>query len=256
MRICPNRGRVPLTILVTNDDGIDSQGIQVLAETLKVLGKVYVVAPDKECSAMAHSLSLHRPLKVEKVGDDYFAVDGTPADCVNLAVCSLLPEKPDLIASGINKGGNLGEDVTYSGTVSAAFEGAFYGIPSFAISLVSKDDFKFKTAASFAQRVAQFILGNGLPKDTFLNINVPNVTENDIKSYKITKQGRRIYGDAVVEEVDPIGQKYYWIRGHRGFESVEGTDFEAVANNHISITPLHLDLTDYRSMEEAITWKF
>jgi 5'-nucleotidase len=240
---------------VTNDDGIDSHGIRILAETLKILGRVYVVAPDKECSAMAHSLSLRRPLKVEKVGDDYFAVDGTPADCVNLAVCNLLPGKPDLIASGINKGGNLGEDVTYSGTVSAAFEGAFYGIPSFAISLVSKNDFKFKTAASFAQRVARFILGNGLPKDTFLNINVPNVEENEINSYKITKQGRRIYGDAVVEEVDPSGQKFYWIRGHRGFGSVEGTDFEAVANNHISITPLHLDLTDYRSMEEAITWK-
>jgi 5'-nucleotidase len=247
---------VPLTILVTNDDGIDSQGIQILAETLKALGQVYVVAPDKECSAMAHSLSLHRPLKVDEVRQDYFAVDGTPADCVNVAVCSLLSKRPNLIVSGINKGGNLGEDITYSGTVSAAFEGAFYGIPSFAISLVSKVDFKFKPAASFALRVARFILKNGLPKDTFLNINVPNLNENGVKSYRITKQGRRVYGDAVVEEVDPIGQKYYWIRGHRSFESMEGTDFEAISKNHVSITPLRLDLTDYSSFEEMGKWKF
>jgi 5'-nucleotidase len=240
---------------VTNDDGIDSPGLQILAETLEILGRVYVVAPDKECSAMAHSLTLHRPLRVEKVREDYFAVDGTPADCVNLAICHILPERPNMIASGINRGGNMGEDITYSGTVSAAFEGAFYGIPSFAISLVSKDDFKFRTAASFALRVARFILKNGLPKDTFLNINVPNLDEDGVKSYRITKQGRRVYGDAVVEEVDPEGQKYYWIRGHRGLESMEGTDFEAVSNHHISITPLHLDLTDYSSIEEVRRWK-
>lgn len=244
-----------MTILVTNDDGIDSPGLQILAETLEVLGRVYVVAPDKECSAMAHSLSLHRPLKVEQVRENYFAVDGTPADCVNLAVCCLLPERPKLIASGINKGGNMGEDITYSGTVSAAFEGAFYGIPSFAISLASKGDFKFKTAASFAQRVARFILKNGLPKDTFLNINVPNLDEDGVKSYRITRQGRRVYGNAVVEEVDPIGQRCYWIRGHRGFESMEGTDFEAVSSHHVSITPLHLDLTDHSSMEKMRKWE-
>ncbi len=245
-----------MSILVTNDDGIDSQGIQILAETLKVLGRVYVVAPDKECSAMAHSLSLRRPLRVDQIREDYFAVDGTPADCVNLAVCSLLSKRPNLIVSGINKGGNLGEDITYSGTVSAAFEGAFYGIPSFAISLVSKNDFKFKTAASFALRIARFILRNGLPRNTFLNINVPNLNEDGVQSYRITKQGRRIYGDGVVEEVDPGGQKHYWIRGHRGIESKEGTDFEAISNNHISITPLHLDLTDYSLVEEMGKWKF
>ena len=244
-----------MTILVTNDDGIDSPGIQILAETLKTLGRVYVVAPDKECSAMAHSLSLHRPLSVDTIREGYFAVDGTPADCVNVAVCHLLPERPNLIASGINKGGNMGEDITYSGTVSAAFEGAFYGIPSFAISLVSKDDFRFRTAASFALRVARFILKNRLPKDTFLNINVPNLDEDGVKSYMITKQGRRVYGDGVVEEIDPEGQKYYWIRGHRGIESMKGTDFEAVSNRHISITPLHLDLTDYSCFEEMKGWK-
>ena len=245
-----------MAILVTNDDGIDSPGLQILAETLEVLGKVYVVAPDKECSAMAHSLTLHRRLRVDEVREGYFAVDGTPADCVNLAMCHILPERPDMIASGINRGGNMGEDITYSGTVSAAFEGAFYGIPSFAISLVSKDDFKFRTAASFALRVARFILKNGLPKDTFLNINVPNLDEDGVKSYRVTKQGRRVYGDAVVEEVDPEGEKYYWIRGHRGLESMEGTDFEAVTNHHISITPLHLDLTSYPSIEEMRRWKF
>jgi 5'-nucleotidase len=244
-----------LAILVTNDDGIDSLGVQLLAETLKPLGMVYVVAPDKECSAMAHSLTLQRPLRVDKVREGYFAVDGTPADCVNLAICHILPERPNMIASGINRGGNMGEDITYSGTVSAAFEGAFYGIPSFAISLVSKDDFKFRTAASFALRVARFILKNGLPKDIFLNINVPNLDEDGVKSYMITKQGRRVYGDGVVQEVDPDGQKYYWIRGHRGLELMKGTDFEAISKHSISITPLHLDLTDYPSIEEMKRWK-
>ena len=149
----------------------------------------------------------------------------------------------------------MGEDITYSGTVSAAFEGAFYGISSFAISLVSKDDFKFRTAASFALRVARFILKNGLPKDIFLNINVPNLDEDGVKSYMITKQGRRVYGDGVVQEVDPDGQKYYWIRGHRGLELMKDTDFEAISKHYISITPLHLDLTDYPSIEEMKRWK-
>src|SRR4030042_6381203 len=164
-------------ILVTNDDGIHSKGILVLAKALREVGDVFVVAPDREESAIAHSITLHRPLRVEKIKKNYYAVDGTPADCVHLGVNVLLPDRPELIVAGINKGGNLGDDVTYSGTVSAAFEGTLLGIPSFAISIDARSHFKFHTAARFAVRVARYIAKTGLPKNTFLNINVPNVDE-------------------------------------------------------------------------------
>jgi len=246
-----------LNILVTNDDGIHSEGIIILAKALHKVGDVLVVAPDRERSAIAHSLTLHRPLRAEKIKRNFYAVDGTPADCVFLGVNTLLPKRPQLIVSGINKGGNLGDDVTYSGTVSAAFEGTLLGIPSFAISLVSRSHFKFHTAARFAVRVAQYIIKKGLPKDTFLNINVPNLDEKEIKSYKITTQGRWSHnGNAVIEKVDPRGGKYYWIGSEDLiFEKRGDTDFEAVSNSYISITPLHLDLTDYASIQEFKKWR-
>ncbi len=245
------------TILVTNDDGVHSEGIQALAKALQEVGEVYIVAPDREESAIAHSLTLHRPLRVEKIRKNVYTVDGTPADCIHLGVNAILPERPRLIASGINKGGNLGDDVTYSGTVSAAFEGTLLGIPSFAISLVSRSHFRFQTAARFAVRVAQAILKYGLPKDTLLNINVPNLKEKEIKSYKITEQGRWIHnGNAVVEKVDPRGKKYYWIGGGQLlFSKKRNTDVEAVQNAYISITPLHLDLTNYGSLPKLKRWK-
>jgi len=244
-------------ILVTNDDGIHSKGILVLAKALQEIGEVYVVAPDRERSAIAHSLTLHRPLRVERIRKNVFTVDGTPADCVYIGVHAILPERPHLIVSGINKGGNLGDDVTYSGTVSAAFEGTLLGIPSFAISLVSRRGFRFETAARFAQRVARHILKKGLPKDTLLNINVPNLDEHKIKSYKITQQGRWTQnGSAVVEKMDPRGKKYYWIgEGRLTFDQRGDTDFEAVSNSYISITPLHLDLTNYSSIHLLKKWK-
>lgn len=244
-------------ILVTNDDGIHSKGIITLAKALREVGEVFVVAPDREESAIAHSLTLHRPLRVEMIKKNFYAVDGTPADCVHLGVNAILPEKPELIVSGINKGGNLGDDITYSGTVSAAFEGTLLGIPSFAISLVSRSDFKFNSAANFALRVARYILKNGLPSDTLLNINVPNLDEKDIKSYKITQQGRWVHnGNAVIEKVDPRGKKYYWIgSGELIFDQKKDTDFEAVSNAYISITPLHLNLTNYRFIRDLKRWK-
>jgi len=247
----------PLTILVTNDDGIYSKGILVLAKALKEVGEVFIVAPDREKSAIAHSLTLHRPLRVEKIKRNTYAIDGTPADCVHLGVNAILPERPQLIVSGINKGGNLGDDVTYSGTVSAAFEGTLLGIPSFAISLISRSHFKFHTAARFAVKVAQAILKKGLPKDTLLNINVPNLDEGEIKSYKITQQGRWTHnGIGVVEKVDPRGKKYYWIgEGALTFDQRGDTDFEAVSNSYISITPLHLDLTNYSSLQQLRKWR-
>jgi 5'-nucleotidase len=246
-----------LMILVTNDDGIHSKGLIALAKVLQEIGDVFVVAPDSEKSAIAHSLTLHRPLRVEKIKKKFYAVDGTPADCIHLGVNTILPKRPRLIVSGINKGGNLGDDIIYSGTVSAAFEGTLLGIPSFAISLVSRSDFKFDVAAQFALRMAQHILKRGLPKDTFLNINVPNLNEEEIKSYKITQQGRLVHnGDGVIEKMDPRGRKYYWIGGGQ-LISDEGrnTDVEAVSKSYISITPLNLDLTNYSSIRKLKKWR-
>jgi len=246
-----------MMILVTNDDGIHSKGIIILAKALQGIGDVFVVAPDREKSAIAHSLTLHRPLRAEKIRKNFYAVDGTPADCVHLGVNVILPERPGLVVSGINKGGNLGDDITYSGTVSAAFEATLLGLPSFAISLVSRSHFKFDVAARFAARVAQEILKEGLSKDTLLNINVPNLDEAKIKAYKITQQGRWVHnGSAVIEKVDPRGKKYYWIGGGQlVFDRRKDTDFEAVSNAQISITPLHLDLTHYPSIGRLKKWK-
>jgi 5'-nucleotidase len=244
-------------ILVTNDDGIYSKGIITLVKALREIGDVFTVAPDIEQSAVAHSLTLHRPLRVEKIRRNFYAVDGTPADCIHLGVNTILPKRPRLIVSGINKGGNLGDDIIYSGTVSAAFEGTLLGIPSFAISLVSRSHFKFDVAARFALRMARSIIERGLPKKTFLNINVPNLGEKEIKSYQITHQGRLIHnGDEVVEKVDPRGRKYYWIGGGQlVFEKGRNTDVEAVSKSCISITPLNLDLTNYSSIRELKKWK-
>jgi 5'-nucleotidase len=246
-----------LKILVTNDDGIQSQGIIVLAKALQDVGDVVVIAPDREKSATAHSLTLHRPLRVEKIRKNVYAVDGTPADCVHLAVNGILSEGPQLVVSGINKGPNLGNDITYSGTVSAAFEGTLLGIPSFAISLASRSHFKFRPAARFAARVARHLMKKGLPGDTFLNINVPNLDEKEIRSYKITRQGRyHVHGNQAVEKVDPRGRKYYWIGGGTMvFDQRGETDHEAVSEGFISITPLHIDLTSHASIQELRKWK-
>jgi 5'-nucleotidase len=244
-------------ILLTNDDGIHSKGIIVLAKALQEIGNIFVVAPDSEQSAVAHSLTLHRPLRVEKIKKNFYAVDGTPADCIHLGVNTILPKKPRLIVSGINKGGNLADDIIYSGTVSAAFEGTLLGIPSFAISLVSRSHFKFDVAARFALRVARYIMRWGLPRNTFLNINVPNLDGKEIRSYKITQQGRLIHnGGGVIEKMDPRGKKYYWIGGgEMVFDKGRNTDVEAISKSYISITPLNLDLTNYSSIRELKKWR-
>ncbi len=243
-----------MRILVTNDDGIQSPGIISLAEHLAPLGLVTVVAPDRERSAVGHSLTLHSPLRAEEVRAGFFAVDGTPTDCVHLGIHGLLDQRPDLVVSGINKGGNLGDDITYSGTVSAAMEATLMGVPAFAISLVG-NSFKerdFQGAAAFAARLAAVVHRNTLPADTFFNVNVP---ARDCKGVRMTRQGKRIYEDVVVEKHDPRGRKYYWIGGgDLGFQDVEGTDFYAINAGFVSITPLHLDLTNYRSFQTLATW--
>jgi 5'-nucleotidase len=238
-------------ILVSNDDGIHSDGLAALAEALGGLGEVYVVGPDRERSAASHSLTLHRPLRVTELGARRYAVDGTPTDCVNLAIHGILPRRPRLVVAGINRGANLGEDITYSGTVSAAMEGTLLGVPSMAVSQVGRDQFEFTAAAGFARALAQYVLGNRLPRDTLLNVNVPNRPAESVKGFTLTRQGRRRYGNAIVEKADPRGRKYYWI-GSDEFEFVkeEGTDFAAVAEGLISITPIHLDLTNHGSFGE------
>lgn len=243
---------------MSNDDGFRSEGIIALSEALRPLGTVYVVAPDRERSAAGHSLTLSHPLRVEKVGHRIYAVDGTPTDCVNLAVNGILRKKKiDILVSGINKGGNMGDDITYSGTVSAAMEGTLLGIPSVAVSLVSRNRFRFDAAADFAAKVTRKVLSRKLPKDTLLNVNLPNVQKSEIRGVKVTRQGKRIYGEAVVEKRDPRGRKYFWIGGDTlQTQDIPGSDLEAVEQNYISITPIHLDLTNYMSLQTLKRWKW
>ena len=250
-------------ILVSNDDGINSEGIKALSECLKDLGDVYVVAPDREQSAVSHSLTLHRPLRIEELNDRKFSIDGTPTDCISIAMNAILPSKPKIIVSGINKGGNMGEDVSYSGTVSAAKEGVLLGVPSIAVSLIAGSGagqmggvgpFDFTNAAEFTKKIATYTLENPIPNQTLLNVNIPNVEK--IKGYKITKQGSRTFGDTVVEKTDPRGKKYYWIAGDiKGWEGGEEADYHAVKNGFASITPIHLDMTNHSVIKQLKDWK-
>lgn len=245
------------TILVTNDDGISSPGIKTLSKTLKSVGEVYVVAPETEQSAVAHALTLHRPLRFEKVGSKSYFVNGTPTDCVIIGANKVLPRKPDMIISGINNGGNLGDDITYSGTVAAAIEGTLLGIPSVAVSLAREkrngDSFQkiksqLQKAADIAKEIILHILEKGLPADTLLNVNVPDTAK--INGVKMTKQGKLIYDNSIQELVDPRGREYYWIGGGMPqWEQGEDTDFDAINKGYISVTPIHLDLTNYTALK-------
>lgn len=246
-----------MKILISNDDGIRSEGILALEAKLLELGELYTVAPDREQTSMSHALTLHRPLRVEELGSRRYAVDGTPTDCVKLALTGLLPEKPDLVVSGINHGPNLGDDIIYSGTVSAAIEGTILGIPSFAVSLVAQKEFSFGVAADFAAAMAKRILDKGLPQGTLINVNVPPVPANEIKGWRLTRQGKRHYAENVVERVDPRGKKYYWIGGDDlGFAYEDGTDCVAVHEGFISVTPLHVDMTNHASFDQVKSLMF
>jgi 5'-nucleotidase len=235
--------------LVTNDDGVEATGIHALAEALSPLGDVVVVAPDRERSAAGHSLTLHHPLRATKLSENRYVVDGTPTDCVNWAVLHLLRKRrPNAVLSGINFGLNLGDDVTYSGTVSAAFEGAILGISSIAFSQEIADGFSFDAAAAFARDLVAEVLKNPLPAGTLLNVNVP---AGEVRGVRAVKMGRRIYQEAVVEKTDPRGKKYYWIGAEPPAGSPdEGTDLWAISEKFISVTPLQLDLTDYATLKK------
>ncbi len=236
-------------ILVTNDDGIHAAGIQQLAKALEAHFDVWVVAPDREQSARSHALTLHRPLRLIPNGSQRFAVDGTPADSVYLGVTHILSGKVDLIVSGINHGPNLGDDVAYSGTVSAAMEGVFMGIPAFAISLAGRDPFDFSLAAEFARSLALRLLENPLIGRTFLNVNVPGRPRQEVLGARTTRLGHRRYRYAVEEKTDPRGRRYYWIGGDElDFQDLEGSDGNAVRDGFISVTPLATDLTDHKML--------
>ena len=235
-------------ILVTNDDGIYSEGIRKLAEALRAVGEVVVVAPDREQSAASHALTLNRPLRMLQLQEKEWIVDGTPTDCVNLAVLQLMKkERPDIVVSGINFGPNLGDDVTYSGTISAAFEGALLNIPSIALSALVGENFSFDNSAQFAAQLTRIVLDRERNPNIILNVNFPL---GPFRGVKVTKLGKRIYSEGVIERLDPRGRKYYWIGGEPPLWRVgEGTDFEAVQDGFISITPLHLDLTHHQSID-------
>jgi 5'-nucleotidase len=235
-------------ILVTNDDGVRSEGILALAEALKPLGEVTIVAPLNEASAIGHALTLRRPLHLEQFGDRIYAVDGTPTDCVNIAITKVLDAMPDLIVSGINKGWNIGDDVTYSGTVAGALEGALLGIPSIAVSLkFTRDAFDFGPAASAAAFYAQAVLERGLPPRTLLNINVP---PGPIRGYRVTIQGKRNHVTSVMDVLDPRQRVWYWIEeGQNDWEPHDRSDYQAVKDGFVSVTPLHPDLTHYDAIK-------
>ena len=235
-------------ILVTNDDGVFSEGIERLAAALAPVGEVFTVAPDQERSAAGHSLTLQSPLRAKLVGERRWSVDGTPTDCVNWGVLHLLKDvRPRLIFSGINLGLNLGDDVTYSGTVSAAFEGTLIGIPSVAVSQEIESGFTFDAAAEFAERLASRLLDEPLPPGTLVNVNIPAGPVNGVR---VTRLGKRRYGETVIEKTDPRGRPYFWIGSTIPTgDAEEGTDILAIAEKYISMSPLHLDLTDYRSMQ-------
>lgn len=235
-------------ILITNDDGYSAEGIAVLTEALDGLGELWMVAPDGEQSAVSHALTLDRPLRVRQIGENRYVVNGTPTDCVTLSISSLMKEQPpDLVVSGINRGANMGVDVHYSGTVSAAFEGVILGYPAIAISQAVGKGMDWDAAGALARELAEWVLEHGLPKDTLLNANVPLGRPRGLR---LTRLGSRRYTEDVVEQRDPRGRRIYWIGGGEPvWEPIPGTDFHEVGEGFISVTPLHLDMTELGELD-------
>lgn len=247
-----------MDILLTNDDGVQAEGLAALRRSLETLGTVWVVAPEREQSGASHALTLHRPLRVRRLEERIFSVDGTPTDCVMLA-CRGIAELPDghfdLVVSGINHGPNLSEDVTYSGTVAAAIEGLMLGFPSLAVSSEAKRPGSFEAAGGVARYVVEQLLRHGMPAGVLLNVNVPDRPADEIRGYRITRLGTRAYSGSVFRKTDPRGRPYYWIGEEETvFERQEGADFSALRDGYVSITPIHLDLTSHASIAEMEAW--
>ncbi len=251
-----------MLILLSNDDGYQADGIKALARELKKIGRVVIVAPMWEQSGTSHSLTIYRPLRTKKISNDVYAVSGTPTDAVMIAVYCILNKKPDILVSGINHGQNMGDDVTYSGTVAAAMEGTILGIPSIAISQITSNDIGVSTsrifdkAARFAARLVRSVKKNGIPKGTLLNVNVPEYKKADARRYRITRLGERVYHDVITEKIDPRGEPYFWIGGHYTvIDKGPDTDYGAIQKNFISVTPLDIDLTDRKFYGILKEWK-
>jgi len=239
-------------ILVTNDDGIHAPGLKALEKALIQLGEVTVAAPDREMSATSQSISLHTPLRIHAYDDHHYAVAGTPADAVIIALHHLMKEKPDLVVSGINPGGNLGENVVYSGTVAAAMEATLHGVPAIAISLASRKRKDFSAAGAFAAQLAAKVLEEGLPAGVMLNVNVPR---DEVRGVRITRQSQKISQNVVIEQEDPRGRPYYWLDETSDLGLVEpDSDYAAILAREVSITPLQVDRTDYAHLNHLTRW--
>jgi 5'-nucleotidase len=244
-------------VLISNDDGVDAPGIQILAEHMSALGRVSVVAPDRDRSGASNSLTLDQPIRVTSLGPDRYRVAGTPTDCVHLALAGLLDSEPAIVVSGINNSANLGDDVLYSGTVEAAMEGRFLGLPAIAVSLVSRDHQAqhYASAARAAVRLVARLLEDPLPADTILNVNVPDRPWDEIRGFEVTRLGHRHRSEPCIAQTDPRGRPIYWI-GPAGAEqdAGPGTDFHAVRAGFISITPITVDLTRYTALDKVASW--
>ena len=244
-----------MRILLSNDDGYLATGLRTLAEHLAGLAKVTIVAPDRNRSGAGHSLTLDSPLRVERAQDDVYYVNGTPTDCVHIAITGLLEQPPDMLISGINHGANLGDDVLYSGTIAAAMEGRFLGIPAIAVSLVLADGAHFRAAADLVRRIVERNLVDPLPADTILNVNVPDLPLTQVKGIRTTRLGFRHKSEPVVKELDPKGKPIYWIGpAGAGQDIGPGTDFRAIADGWVSVTPLKVDLTAHGALGAFENW--
>lgn len=244
-----------MKILISNDDGVHAPGLAHLAEALSKIGNITVVAPDRNRSGVSNSLTLDNPLRVVTAANGFYSVNGTPTDCVHIAVTGLLKEMPDIVVSGINEGSNISDDVLYSGTVAAATEGRFLGLPSVAISLAGPRCEHYDTAAQVAKNLVERLRVTPLTSDTILNVNVPDVPFSELRGIQVTRLGTRHIAEPTIKALDPRGRKIYWI-GAPGPEqdAGPGTDFYAVNSGYVSITPLHLDLTHYKVLDELSGW--
>lgn len=244
-----------MRILLSNDDGVYAKGIRVLAATLGEIAAVQIVAPDRNRSGASNSLTLNLPLRVRRIEDHIVSVEGTPTDCVHIAITGLLTDQPDMVVSGINEGANLGDDTLYSGTVAAAIEGRFLGFPAIAISLVGNSYEHYETAAQVALKLVSRSFNYKLPANTILNVNVPDVPYDKLRGWEVTRLGKRHRAEAVIAQKDPRGHPIYWV-GPAGTEQEAGpgTDFYAIKSQKVSITPLHVDLTHYEAFEPISNW--
>lgn len=246
-----------MLILCTNDDGYLARGLRVLTEAARPLGEVHVVAPDREQSATSHSLTMHVPVRARSVGERTHSVTGTPTDCVMLGVQALLPRRPDFVLSGVNHGMNMGEDVLYSGTVSAAMEATVLGIPAVALSYAGREGIEHLEGYGplLSRLLAQLLARDTFPRETLLNINLPPIPAGEVKGVRVTRLGRRVFTDAFTRGTDPSGRPYFWIGGGSvEWAPAEGTDNHAVENGYVSVTPLHLDLTNHALIEDVAAW--